>query len=253
MSTLSVIVVTFNEAHNIARCLSSVKDLANEIIVYDSSSTDKTVEIAKTLTPHVFVTEDWPGDGQQKNRALTKVTSRWVLCLDADEALTPAGCEEIKQAIKNTAIAAYDLPFQSYYLGRPMRFGHWRNEWHIRLFQHSKAKFTDSIVHCHLKIDGKVGKLKEKVQHLSVQSLHNMLVKMNDYSTGGAKIRFENNKRASFLSALGHGLWNFIHGYFIKLGFLDGREGLMLALANAEGTYYRYLKMMCLCEGKAIE
>ncbi|MFI4936996.1 MAG: glycosyltransferase family 2 protein [Candidatus Berkiellales bacterium] len=247
MTKLSVIVVTKNEAENIDACLKSVS-FADEIIVFDSSSTDGTPDICRNYTHQVTITSDWPGDGQQKNRALACAQGDWVLCLDADERVSPELAAEIRTTMMQSSHAAFALRFQSTYCGKPIRFGDWRNESHVRLFRRTKAKFTDDIVHCHLQVEGSIGKLNHFVTHHPFHHLNAMLAKMNHYSSQSAKTLFNHGKKASLLTALSHRLWCFIRGYFLKGGFLDGREGFLLALSNAEGTYYRYLKLMYLSE-----
>lgn len=248
MPTLSVIVVTKNEAHNIKDCLSSVA-FADEIIVYDCGSTDGTPEICRTYTEHVVVT-DWPGDGPQKNRALSKATKDWVLCLDADERVSPELATEIQQQMKQSEIKGFEIPFISTYCGKKIRFGDWRGEKHLRLFKRSHGGFSDHVVHCHTTVDGPIKKLGHPIIHHPFHNLGAMLHKLNDYSTGSALRKYNQGKRASLFTALSHGAWTFFRGYFIKLGFLDGKEGFMLAVSNAEGTYYRYLKLMLLSKGK---
>jgi glycosyltransferase involved in cell wall biosynthesis len=243
-ATISAIVITKNEAENIEDCLNSLS-FANEIIVYDSGSDDNTVQLAEQFTKNIFVT-DWPGDGPQKNRALSKATSDWVICLDADERVSQELANEIKLNINNTNKSGFILPFQSFYCGKAIRFGDWRNESHLRLFKRTGSKFTEDEVHCHCKVDGQIGKLKHFVYHYPFRRLDKMLLKLNEYSSKSAQAKFSNNKKSSLFTALTHGIWTFLRGYFIKLGFLDGREGFILAVSNAEGTYYRYLKLMYL-------
>jgi len=247
VTKLSVIVVTKNEAHNIEDCLASVT-FADEIIVFDSGSTDNTTELCKKYTQKVTVTPDWPGDGPQKNRALQAATCDWVLCLDADERVSPHLAKEIQAAITQKTFAAFKIPFRSSYCGKLIRFGDWRGESHIRLFERRKAAFTPDIVHCHLKVQGQIGKCQHIIIHHPFHHLAAMLYKMNDYSTQGAQLYFAKQKKASLWTALTHSIWCFLRGYLLKLGFLDGREGFLLAMSNAQGTYYRYLKLMYLCE-----
>ena len=247
MTKLSVIVVTKNEAHNIVDCIQSVQ-FADEIIIFDSGSTDGTPDICRQFTPHVVVTADWPGDGPQKNRALEIATGEWVLCLDADERLTPELAKEIQATVLNAQENAFSIPYRSTYCGRLIRFGDWRGEEHTRLFKRNKAKFTEDIVHCHLKVEGSIGKLKEYIIHHPFHHMGALLHKMNDYSTQSAKNHFNRGKKATLWTALSHSIWSFFRGYFLKMGFLDGREGFLLAVSNAEGTYYRYLKLMYLWE-----
>jgi glycosyltransferase involved in cell wall biosynthesis len=245
MTKLSVIIITKNEAHNVTDCIQSV-DFADEVIVYDSGSTDGTPDLCRQLQAKVTITSDWPGDGPQKNRALEEVTGNWVLCLDADERVTPALAKEIQAIITHTDKSAFDIPYQSTYCGKKIRFGDWRGESHVRLFQRGKARFTEDIVHCHLQVSGATGKLKNKIIHHPFHDLGSMLYKLNDYSTQSAKRLFAKGKKATLLTAISRSCWTFFKGYLLKFGFLDGREGFLLAVSNAQGTYYRYVKLMVL-------
>ncbi len=247
MSKLTVIVVTKNEAHNIADCLHSVS-FADEIIVFDSGSTDGTPDICRKFTANVTITPDWPGDGPQKNRALAQATSEWILCLDADERVSLELAKEIQTTIAKTVHCAFDIPYQSTYCGKMIRFGDWKGESHVRLFLKDKARFTDNIVHCHLNVKGSIGKLKNPIIHHPFHHLGTMLHKLNDYSSQSAKALYASGRRSSLCTALLRSLWAFLRGYLLKCGFLDGREGFLLAVSNAQGTYYRYLKLMYLCE-----
>jgi glycosyltransferase involved in cell wall biosynthesis len=249
MTKLSIVVVTKNEAHNIAACLASVA-FADEQIVFDSGSTDGTPAICEPFKANVTITPDWPGDGPQKNRALAVAQGEWVLCLDADERVSGMLAKEIVEAIQTTEYCAFDIPYQSTYCGKPIRFGDWRNESHIRLFKRSAAKFTEDIVHCHLDVKGKIGRLKNPIIHHPFHHLGAMLFKLNDYSTQSAKALFAKGRKATLATALSHSIWSFFRGYFLKLGLLDGKEGFLLAVSNAQGTYYRYLKLMYLCQTK---
>lgn len=250
MANLSVIIVTKNEAHNIRDCLESVR-FANEIIVFDSGSNDGTPEICLEYTPHVIRTPDWPGDGPQKNRALKKVTQDWVLCLDADERVTPELAKEIINTINHTDKVAFSIPYRSTFCGKPIRFGDWSNEQHLRLFKYGQAQFTEDIVHCHLEVNGLSGTLKHLIIHHPFHHLDAMLNKLNVYSSQSALAKFHHGKKATLTTALTHSLWSFFRGYFLKLGFLDGKEGFLLAVGNAQGTYYRYVKLMYLCKQRA--
>lgn len=249
MTKLSVVVVTKNEAHNIADCLASVA-FADERIVFDSGSTDGTADICRQMGAHVTVTPDWPGDGPQKNRALDIARGEWVLCLDADERVTKELAAEIRQVIQDSSFAAYNIPYQSTYCGKPIRFGDWRNESHVRLFKRNRARFTEDIVHCHLSVQGQTGQLNHKIMHHPFHHLGAMLFKLNDYSTQSAKTLFHKGRKATLATAISRSLWSFFRGYFLKLGLLDGKEGFLLAVSNAQGTYYRYLKLMYLCQAQ---
>lgn len=244
--SLSVIVITRDEAHTIEACLQSVA-WADEIIVLDSGSSDDTVAICRRYTDNVFET-DWPGFGVQKNRALSHAGSDWVLSLDADERVTPELAEEISKRLVTSKADGYVLPFRSSYLGRFIQYGDWRGEKHLRLFRREAGRFSDDKVHERLIVNGAVELLSCSVEHHSFADVDEVLDKVNRYSTAGAELKFARGKRSSMSKALSHAFWSFFKCYLLKAGFLDGREGFLLAVSNAEGTFYRYVKLMYLHE-----
>lgn len=244
--TLSVVVITKNEARVIQRCLESVA-WADEIVVLDSASDDGTADIARRLKAKVEFTTDWPGFGPQKNRAVALATCDWVLSLDADEWVTPELRAEIGRALAaSNGRAAFRMPRLSSYCGRFMRHSGWWPDHVTRLFRRGGARFSDDRVHERLVVDGKVGTLHEPLRHEAIRDLDEALIKMNAYSTAGAMMQHERGTSASLAGAVWHGAWTFLRTYVLRAGFLDGREGFMLAVSNAEGAYYRYLKLMLL-------
>lgn len=252
---LSVILITKNESRNIAACLKSVA-FADEWIVVDSNSTDRTADIARSLGAQVITTTDWPGFGQQKNRALDAARGRWVLSLDADERVSPELAERIREVVANDGPAeGYELSRISRFCGQWIRHGDWYPDRVLRVFRRGRARFTDDLVHERLIVQGKVGRLKGDLLHDTMPSLDDALDKMNRYSSGRALDKVKAGKRGSLFAALTHGWWAFVRCYVVKRGFLDGRLGLVLAIYQAEGTYYRYLKMDLLARqaGKSIE
>jgi hypothetical protein len=239
---LSVIVITHNEQANIGDCLKSL-DFADEIIVVDSASTDDTAAIARAQGAHVHVTEDWPGFGSQKNRALALAQGQWVLSVDADERVNDALRTDIMGAMARViGPAAYRFPRRSRYCGQFMQHSGWSPDWVVRLFRRGTAQFSDDLVHEKLLVTGEVGDLKSPLLHLSFPDFESVLEKINRYSTAGAQGMRLKGKSAGLLGAIGHGLWAFFRTYVIRRGFLDGQLGLALAISNAEGTYYRYAK-----------
>ena len=245
--SLSVIIITKNEESMIRECLQSVS-WADEIIVVDSGSTDNTVAICTELGAKVHV-RDWPGYGPQKNRALNLATGDWVLSLDADERISPELRNEIRAALADPREHhAFRIPRSSSYCGRIIRHSGWWPDYVTRLFKRGHARFSDDRVHEHLIVEGKTATLKQPLRHEAFRSLEQVLQKLNDYSTAGAIMLRQQQRTASLGIAIFHGLWTFIRTYFLRAGFLDGREGFMLAVSNAEGTYYRYLKAMLLKE-----
>jgi glycosyltransferase involved in cell wall biosynthesis len=244
-ASLSVIVITKNEAQCIRRCLDSVR-WADEIVVVDSGSTDETVAIAQQYTPNVLVT-DWPGFGKQKNRALAQATCDWVLSIDADEWVSEALQQEIVTVVNDQTAQRWDafwLPRRTKYLGEWVDYGDVGRDRVVRLFKRGCAKFTDEIVHESLQVDsGQIGLLRHKLLHESYRSVEALLERMNHYTTLSAKIRLENGKSSSLTKAILHGCWAFVKAYFWRMGFLDGRIGFVVAISSAESSYYRYLKL----------
>lgn len=242
MPRISVIIITKNEAANIAECLDTVA-FADERIVLDSGSTDDTVAIARDRGAHVELSGDWPGFGPQKNRALALASGDWVLSLDADERVTPALAHEIVRATESARHDVYAMPRLSSFCGRFMRHGGWYPDHVTRLFRRGAARFSDDLVHERLLTERPVGRLREHLIHYSYLTLDDVLAKLNAYSSGRARDLRARGRRGGLMRALGHGLWTFLRGYVLRAGFLDGGHGLMLAIYNAQTTYYRYLKM----------
>ena len=255
---LSVILITRNESANISDCLASLR-FADEWIVVDSGSTDDTVVRARAFGAHVVPTRDWPGFGPQKNRALALATGDWVLSIDADERVPELLADDIRRTIAQadadaSAPALYELPRLSSYCGHFMRHAGWWPDPVLRLFRRGEASFTDHRVHERLVPvvpEARIGRLQQSLIHYSFRDLETVLDKVNRYSTAGAQAMGERGKRASLTSAITHGLWAFFRTYVVKGGFLDGRYGFMLAVSNAEGTYYRYVKRLLAQEQQA--
>ncbi|MCK5877906.1 MAG: glycosyltransferase family 2 protein [Candidatus Marithrix sp.] len=247
MTSLSAIIITRNEEHCIADCLKSVA-WCDEIIVVDSGSTDNTIAICQQFTDKIFINQNWQGFGYQKNLALAKATGKWVLSIDADEQVSEKLRQEIEQAIEQNYLA-FQIPRLSKYCGKLIRHSGWSPDYVIRLFQRGQADFSNDLVHEKVQVTAdKVGTLKTSILHNSFTSLEEVLTKVNAYSSANAQMHHEKGKTASLKKAILHGFWAFIRTYLLQVGFLDGREGFMLAVSNAEGTYYRYLKLMYLQE-----
>jgi glycosyltransferase involved in cell wall biosynthesis len=237
---LSAIIITRNEATNIAACLESVT-FCDERIVVDSGSDDATVEIALAAGATV-VTHPWAGFGAQKNFALSQARGDWVLSLDADERVSAPLAVEILSTIRAASSNGYEIARLSTFLGRPMRHSGWFPDYVLRLFRREKARFTDDLVHERVICDGPIGRLSGVLDHHPVLRLEDALRRVDTYSSAGAEMLAASRRRVSFASGVTHGAWSFLRAYIMRLGFLDGREGFLLAVANAEGTYYRYMK-----------
>jgi len=237
---LSAIVITKDEAANIGACLDSLA-FCDERIVVDCGSTDATVEIARAKGARVEHL-DWRGFGPQKNHALSLAAGEWVLSIDADETVSPALAQAIRQAVAAPAADAYEYPRLSKFCGREMRHSAWYPDYVLRLFRRGKAKFTDDKVHERVIVEGRVARLGEHLDHSPVERIEQALSRMDRYSTIAAETMVAEGRRVWFFSGILHGLWSFIRLYFLRLGFLDGRQGFLLAVATAEGSYYKYMK-----------
>lgn len=242
--TLSVIIITKNESAHIVGCLQSVA-WADEIIVLDSGSVDDTVDLCRAVTDKVYST-DWQGFGIQKQRALDKATGDWVLSIDADEIVTPELKLEIQQAIQIGDMNGFEIPRLSNYCGRQMRHGGWFPDYVLRLFRRDCGRFTDHVVHERIVVDGNTARLNTPFLHDAFVDFEEVLHKVNNYSTLGATVLYERGVRSSLRKAIMKGVWTFIRTYFLKAAFLDGQQGLMLAISNAEGAYYKYVKLWAL-------
>lgn len=248
--TLSVIIITKNEASNIAACLQSVS-FADELIVLDSGSTDGTVEIAASLGAKVSQTTDWPGFGIQKNRALELATGDWVLSLDADERVTPALAQAIQAAMAKPQADAYRIARLSNFGGRWIRHSGWWPDYVLRLFRRGTARFKEVAVHESVLPEGPVQTLDGHFLHYPYADLESFIAKINHYSSVAAGVMHAKGKKTSVLGALGHGAWTFIRHYVLRRGFLDGKEGLILAVMAGAGSFFRYSKLLFLNRAKA--
>lgn len=240
--SVSLVIITLNEEKNIERCIKSVP-WCNDIVVVDSKSTDKTVELAKNLGARVFV-EPWLGFGPQKNRATSLAQNDWVIFLDADEALSAELSQEISRLFLAGALDcdAYEFPRLSYHLGQKIYHGGWYPDRQKRFFNKTRCKWTDVPVHEEL-VAAKVGRLQGALFHWPFKSLEHQISKNNLYSSLMAKQLSQSGKRFSFLKFLFKPISKFIECYFLKLGILDGYPGLIVALGAAYSVHLKWSKL----------
>jgi glycosyltransferase involved in cell wall biosynthesis len=249
---LSVAIITLNEEANLARTLASVQ-FADEIIVVDSGSTDRTLEIAASFKAKLFL-EPWQGFARQKNFAIEQCTGTWILSLDADEALTPELQTEISAVLSGNPTAdAYLLRRRNLFLGRWIRHGGFYPDPHLRLFRrHSAnfappARFTDRPVHETIALDGVTETLKHDIVHHAYPTIESYIESLNRYSTLGAQTIIDKGHTSSSRLALLHNvlvrpILTFFRNYLLRLGFLDGREGLLLHLYHSTYTSWQHAK-----------
>lgn len=219
---------------------------ADEIIVVDANSSDQTATLCQHFGKKVtFIsTDDWPGFGPQKNRALAYATGRWVLSIDADERVDTRLRDAIAALLPTTSHSAFRIRRCSQFLGRWMTYS-WANDYVVRLFKRDCARFSDDLVHEQVQVfQGTLGTIETPLWHYSFSSLEEVIEKMNRYSSAKARMYYQQGQTASLTKAILHGLWTFFRSYILKCGFLEGRQGFILAVANAEGCYYRYLKLL---------
>jgi len=242
LKKLSVVIITFNEAHRIKRCIDSVSEVADEIVVVDSFSTDDTITIAKSLGANV-IEHVFKGYGESKNLANSNATNDWILSMDADEVLDKRLVKSIlnlKQNFNNNAV--YEFRRLNNYCGKWIRFGAWRSDDKIRIFNKKYVKWNLAEVHENLVIppNFETKKLKGNLLHYSYSSTQSHLNKINKYSTLGAEEAFKKGKKASFIKIYFSPLFRFVRDYLFLLGFLDGKEGFIIAWLTAKEVRLKY-------------
>ena len=240
--SLCVVIITLNEETNLARTLASVA-WADEIVVVDSGSTDRTREVAESFRAK-FVVEDWKGFAAQKNSALGKVSGEWILSLDADEEVEPALGDEIRAVVgTNPSVAGFWIPRKNFFLGRWIRHGGFYPDPKLRLFRRGAGVFQDRLVHEDVQLDGAAARLRHHLLHHAYPMLENYIEHMNRYSSLGAQMAGANHPRGfSFIDIVVRPKLTFFYNYFLRLGFLDGREGLLLHLYHADYVSWKYAK-----------
>lgn len=251
-STLSVAIITLNEEANLPRTLASVS-FADEIILIDSGSTDRTVEIAQSFRAKVF-TEPWKGFGPQKNSAIDKCTGTWVLSIDADEELTPQLQSELRTLLQSPpAVDAYRMPLRHVFLRRHINHGGFYPDVKLRLFQRfdpaatSPIRFSERLVHESIQCTGPIGLLRSDLLHHGYPTLDTYIEHMNRYSSLGGEIAFSKAKTSRSWLAFSANVvivptLTFFWNYIVRLGFLDGREGLLLHLYHSAYISWKYAK-----------
>lgn len=242
---ISVYIIAFNEQDKIGAAIKSVQ-WANEIIVADSFSTDKTVKIAESLGARV-IQIPFRGFGDLRNRAIEACSNGWIFSLDSDERCTEEVREEILEIIQaEDGLDAYYVPRKNFFMGKWIRHsGFYPDYRQPQLFRKGVLNFLDDPVHERYEVysSKECGYFKNAIYQIPYKSLEEILYKINRYSTLGAKKLSQSGEKPGKLKAIGHALWAFIQNYILKLGFLDGWPGFLLALSNFEGTFYKYAKL----------
>jgi len=245
MISISVVIITFNEERNLARCLDSVKTIADEIIIVDSFSTDSTKIIAKGYNAKV-IEQAFLGYGEQKNFATAQASNNWILSLDADEALTPELQKSILEIKKSPAYDVFQMPRLTNYCGKWIKHCGWYPDRQTRLYDRTKGRWEEKRVHEYWRLDdanGKKGLLRGDLLHYSFATITEHLKKIEKYTELAAVAAVENGKRSSLLKIWLSPKWHFFTEYIIKLGFLDGFNGFVICRLSAYAAFVKYAKI----------
>ncbi len=239
---ISVAIITKNEEDNIGNCLESVT-WADEIIVVDSGSDDRTADICKQYNVR-FYSEPWKGFSAQKNSAIEKATSDWILSLDADERVTPELRSEITSLCKSGAAKnGYFIPRKNFFLEHWIRHCGWYPDYTLRLFKKGTGSFGEREVHESLSVRGDTGYLKHPMEHYTYKTISDYLQRLDRYSALAAKELLKEKKRYGIHHIVFRPLYTFFHMYIIRLGFLDGYLGFTLSILYSFYTFSKYTKL----------
>ena len=240
---LTVITLTRDEEHNIVGCLESVA-WAQEIIVIDSGSTDRTVELARRFTPNATVLP-WRGYGAARNEGLARSHSGWILWLDADERVTPELAAEIRGILEkdDPGVAGYEIARRAYFCGKWIRHGGWYPSRVVRLFRREKARFSETRVHERILIEGAVARTRHDLIHYTDPDLDHYFTKFNSYTSLAARDMFEAGRSFSVGDLIFRPLFQFFKMYLVRLGFLDGIHGFVLCVASSAYVFTKYAKL----------
>ena len=240
---LAAILIVKNEAKHLAACLDSLHQWVDEIIILDAGSTDATATIAKTYTPHFFVQAQWQGFGIQRQIAQSYATADWVLWIDADERVSPELRSSILQAIQQPpSTTLFAMPRRSWVFGRFINHSGWYPDHVIRLYPRTLTQYNAALVHekVELPAQAKVDYLSGDLLHFTYDNLQHYLTKSAHYADLWATQRATKGKSSSISQGIAHALACFIKMYVLKAGFLDGKQGLLLALLSAHSTFCKY-------------
>ncbi|MCL2039092.1 MAG: glycosyltransferase family 2 protein [Bacteroidetes bacterium] len=243
---LSAAIITLNEELNLKRTLPTIKDLVDEIVIVDSGSTDKTKEIAEGFNAN-FIFNQWQGYGEQRNFAFANCSGDWILCIDADEPISPELSNKIKEIVNGKDISSkvFSINRRGVCFGKKLKYGIFFNDYQVRLFRKDVGMFNNNSVHEKFITEHKIEKLPNKyfISHYAYNSMEDYLERFNKYTTLGAidcKIR---NKNSSVFRIVFSPFFTFFKMYFLKLGFLDGLEGFVLSVMSAIYPMIKYFKL----------
>lgn len=241
MQKISVTIITLNEEQNIRACLESVQ-WADEILISDSGSADKTVQICKGYGANVF-NDEWQGFGSQKNLIASRAKNNWVLNVDADERITPDLKAEIELVLNNGSCEGYNIPRKNFFGDKWIKHCGWYPDYNLRLYRKDKARFNERAVHEAVQIDGKVGCLKSPLKHYTYKNISDYLKRMDRYSTLAAEEMLKNGKTAGIADLILRPCFTFFKMLFLQKGFLEGYSGIVLSGLYSSYTFSKYAKL----------
>lgn len=240
---IAAVIITKNEERNVAACLESVA-WADERVVVDACSTDRTAAIAEAARAKVFI-RPWPGYGPQKNFGMEQTQAEWILIVDADERITKPLKEEIQQLLRTgppADVAGYEIPRRNFFYGRWIRGGGMSPDYQLRLFRRSAGRYDDVLLHEHLHLSGGVGRLTHPMDHFSMPTIRDHVHKMMRYTTLGAEEKLKTRARVSALAIAGNHLGTILKTYVLRGGYRDGVPGLIVAMFAGMHTFVKYAK-----------
>lgn len=240
---IAAVVISKDEERNMAACLDSLK-WADEIVVVDACSTDRTVEMAKQYTDRVFV-RAWPGFGPQKNFGMDQTDAEWILVVDADERVPGPLRDEILRVVRAGVpadVAGFEIPRRNFFYGRWIKGGGIYPDHQLRLFRRSAGRYDDVLLHERLQLDGKVERLTNPFDHYSMPSIRAHVRKMARYTTLGAQEKLKVQSYVSCLDLAGNHLGTILKTYFLRGGWRDGLHGVIVALFAGMHTFVKYAK-----------
>ncbi|UPQ88088.1 glycosyltransferase family 2 protein [Vibrio sinaloensis] len=240
-ATIAAVIITKNEQDSLRDCLESLR-WVDEIVIVDSGSTDNTESIAREYTEHFYVNAEWPGFGKQKQLAQSYATSDWILAVDADERIDDTLRDNILTMLENPPQnTVFNLNELTWVFGRFLKHSGWYYR-HVRLYPNKLTKYNDNLVHESVIIPQgcQVAELDGDILHYSYQNLNHYLVKSAGYAKAWADQRQARGKKASLSQGIVHALGCFLKMYLLKRGFLDGKQGFLIALLSAHSTFVKY-------------
>jgi glycosyltransferase involved in cell wall biosynthesis len=245
MPKLTVIIPCKDEAHNIARCIESAQQVADEILVADSGSTDGTLEIVREMGAVRVIEREYVNSADFKNWAIPQASCPWVLICDADERITPELADEIRRTLADAPRCdGYEIRFRTYFLGHKLNYSGMQSVTSVRLFRRDVGRYSRMRVHADVVVEtGKVGRLAGRFDHFTCQCLNRYTQTQNRYTTWSSLDMHERGRRTSALGVLLRPPLRFLQFYLLRRGILDGVPGLLMCLFTAYYTFLKYAKL----------